>query len=156
MNLSEIRLFNSSGQLIPTDKLGLWMSSVQEESWFPNGRATLNVCFDGVEEDGTANGNYCQPQLDDPDPRMRISYPCSEGLSSVQVVNIRYCCMERINNLRMRFLDAVGNDAAPFYGFTGGVAVYNIGLGTIKSQVGGGAVWLTRRAALNTCNSFST
>jgi hypothetical protein len=108
INLGEMRLFNAAGVQIPSNRLSVWASSVH-----PNFQ--LRDLTDG-NENTLLHSDF---EKDFTNPSLRLSYPCAEGLSRVEVVNRRDCCSDRINAFQMRFLDAAGADLSPAFTFSG-------------------------------------
>lgn len=115
INLSELRLFDKSHAQIPRQKLNIWMSSYTSTD---NGPA---MCIDGMPT--VCHSDY----LHDRNPRLGLSFPCSEGLSKVEVDNRPndcYLCQDRITLFRMRFLDPTGSEVAAPYSFKAAQDLY--------------------------------
>lgn len=83
LNLREVRLFNRAGAQISPDKLGAQQSST-------SANFTASLCIDGQAPTLAEPGydwNMCSTADGDPSPWLRITYPCAEGLSKVEVYN---------------------------------------------------------------------
>lgn len=100
INLSELRLFNRTGTQIPSRQLLATMSSIHNMH-------DAGLCLDGVDSVPTGGPNMCSTAVTPPDPNpwLRVYYPCSEGLSRVQIVNRHDGFQDRITAFRMHFLD---------------------------------------------------
>lgn len=119
LDLSELQLFNATGHKFPIAALGLWMSSYfiyQNDHGFDTW--SIDRCFDGVVD------SLCGTDTADTNPRIQITYPCSEGLSRVEVANGAWG--EHLLRFHMRFLDAAGNDAATPYSFDNEQRTYTV------------------------------
>lgn len=110
INLAEIRLFTGAGSQYSRSQLGITMSSIWSQPLGPE------MCLDG-------NLNNLCATLDgvsgDPSPWLRVTYPCQDGLSRVEVINRADCCQSRIVQYRMRAMGAGDmNDLASPYSFS--------------------------------------
>lgn len=109
INLAEVRLLNRAGTPIPAAGLIPWISSMLPG--FP-----VQNCFDGD------NGTFCHTNDGnlDPDPMLKVSYPCSEEVNTVEVVNRQQLCsgcQDRITAFQLRLVNSTGaslSDAYPF------------------------------------------
>lgn len=130
LHLREVRLYNRAGAQLLPDKLGAQLSSTHPH--FP-----ASMCIDGKaptpDELGYVDGarnfpwNMCHSADGDPiqdlSPWLRITYPCAEGLSKVEVFNRKDCCStqckcpKRITAYKLRFLDATNSTAGVPYEF---------------------------------------
>ena len=118
ISLAEVRLFNRLAAQIPTAGLVPWMSSAHPS--FP-----AQNCFDAT------TNTSCHTAIDgggDADPLLRVRYPCSEGLSRVEVVNRQNFGQSRITAFQLRFLNATGASSTPPYHFNSVQSLYLISL----------------------------
>lgn len=116
---AEVQLFNMAGTQIANTDLTAVLSSVWDGGAYP-----ASLCVDGKAD------TFCHTAAGDPNPQLRISYPCSEGLSKVRVTNrADECCKAQINAFRLRVLDNKGSDTITAYQFAGSENSY-----TIKTQ----------------------
>lgn len=110
LNLAEVRLFTAAGSQYSNSQLNFTMSDIL--SGYP-----LESCFDGNVNTFTHSANA--------NAWLRVTYPCKDGLSAVEVVNRADCCQSRILQYRMRSLGADGvTDLAPPFTFSSTQAFY--------------------------------
>lgn len=117
INLAELRLYNSSGSRISSSQLSIVMSSTLTSPLAP-----ASNCLDGNTD------TYCHTTLTDASAWLRVTYPCAQGLSRVDVVNRKDCCQIRIQQFRMRAVSN-GTDLATAYEFTSSASDYTWPLG---------------------------
>jgi hypothetical protein len=147
INLLEVELYGHSGQRVPPSTVYMQLSST-----FPG--LDAGYCNDMV----TKGGLFCHTQADDPNPSLRISYPCASGatsLSRVVVVNRETCCQERITYFTMDFVNAASRRDAASYEFVTSQPSYVIVPGRLAlasmqaskpSSVVRSRCWVSRRA----------
>jgi hypothetical protein len=112
INLSEVSLWNAAGQAIPIHDLVAQMSSMR---W----PFEPNRCIDGTNSSLLLadTSSFCHTSQSDRNPRLTVFYPCSQGLSRVEISNRVDCCQDRILDFQMRVMDTSGNDVLPIYKF---------------------------------------
>ena len=123
INLAEMHLFNAAGAQYPSSRLRVTSSSSLDDSNYgPNklvdGDSTSMFHSDNVN--GITN------------PRVQVLYPCSEGLSKVEVVNRQECCQGRITAFQMRFLNSAGSDVTSAFSFGPTIGQANANAQTAK------------------------
>jgi len=102
LHLAEVQLYNSNGAIIDRTLLNFQLSSTM--SWkgvlmqagnCNDGSTSSNLFMNGVPNKGT--GQICHSNDGDKSPMLKITYPCSSGLSKVVVHNRGDCCRDRID-----------------------------------------------------------
>jgi hypothetical protein len=131
LHLREVRLFNSAGAQISPDKLGAQQSST-------SANFTALLCIDGQAHTLAEPGydwNMCSTADGDPSPWLRVTYPCAEGLSNVEVYNRVDCCGERITAFKLRLLDSTNTTAGVPYEFDNVQNMYTIEAGDVSLAI---------------------
>lgn len=132
LGLAEVQLFNKAGTQMAGTLLTATLSSVPGKG----SAHPASMCVDGKIN------TFCHTSSRDSKPQLRISFPCSEGLSKVRVTNRGDCCKENINAFHLHFLDATASNMASIYQFAGGQDVYTIILQGEGASLAG--IFLTR------------
>lgn len=123
INLLDFRLYNNSGVQIPLEQLSIDMSSIYQMNSI---LYQASHCIDG---NLTTMCHTALPRIDS-SAGLRITYPCAQGLTRVEVVNRQSCCQDRILKFRMRAV-IDGADLAPPYPFTTVASTYAWPLGEL-------------------------
>lgn len=116
INLAEVQLYNAAGARIPTSSLVATLSTTH------SGAALYSAdkCIDGSTTTG-----FCHTAGVE-NATLTITYPCSGGLSKVNVVNRADCCWDRITNFQLRFWDEKRQQVGKAYPFQSAVAQYSV------------------------------
>ncbi len=121
LNLAEVQLFHQSSVFVPIHRSNL--------------TATLSTTANAVNMWKATNAidsntsSTVLTDIGDPDPWLRITYPCSTGstmLSKVVVTNRQDAAHDRINSFQLHFLNAKGDMDRPSFRFAGSHATYVI------------------------------
>lgn len=90
LNLAEVRLFSASKLQYKPTRLTITMSS------FGDATGPQNCLDDDIRTTCETTSRTNQLEW------LRVTYPCSEGLSRVEITNRVDCCQERIVQYQMR------------------------------------------------------